>query len=556
MSVVDVPPAEVVPPVERETGSRLPRLLLWALVPVPVVLAVVEVLRSPRLNFNDYWAVLAKVADQDGGLRFSPLFDLYNEHPITLVGPVFWLDAKFFDGYNWTLGIANVVLVLILLAALVTMLPARLAGTPRAAVVAGIALMLFSSSALEYFGMGMSGMHWLLGLVPAVVALRFAHRGNTVAAVLFGVLGCFGHGSAFPVWAGLALIAWLRRDQLWRVVLPMGLGVLTLVLWLLPSRPVSYPTSALIGADTVLGTAVGMLGQVWAARSADVAFVTGTATVVLFAILLLRRVPRRPAAESTVDDPGWFGLALHVVLVAVMVGASRSRFGTGEALGPRYAMVALLGACALLVLLVLHGPRLARLNVVPLALVMGLATYAVGSAQSTAVRENYPLQPVLAVAMKVEAPSVIESMNSTTKVLPVLRALHAYPFNDSFSLGCKGYELGDLVDMSRVAELPGPVGSSKTAGAVETGPVRGDAKVFGWAVIDGKAADCVMVVDGGSVVVGGGAVGVPRADVASTTHTTGRGGWHAVAKPGVQDAVVLVGAGGRLYRVTLVVQVG
>jgi hypothetical protein len=172
------------------------------------------------------------------------------------------------------------------------------------------------------------------------------------------------------------------------------------------------------------------------------------------------------------------------------------------------------------------------------------------------VRENYPLQPVLAVAMKVEAPSIIESMNSNTKVLPVLRSLRAYPFNDSFSLGCKGYELGDPVDMSRVAELPGPVGSAKTAGAVETGPVRGDAEVFGWAVVDGEAADCVMVVDGGSTVVGGGAVGIPRADVASTTHSTGRGGWHAVAKPGVQDPVVLVGAGDRLYRITLVVQVG
>jgi hypothetical protein len=555
MSVAEAELTEVRPPVDRVSGSRLPRLLLWLLVPIPVVLALAEAIRSPRLNFNDYWAILAKVSTPEGALRTDPLLDLYNEHPITLVGPMFWLDAKFFAGLNWTLGVFNVALVLVMFLTLVSMLPARLTGTPRVAVIAGLSLLLFSSAALEYFGMGMSGLHWLLGLVPAVLALRFAHRGNTVAAVLFGILGCFGHGSAFPVWAGLALIAWLRRDQLWRMALPVGLGVLTLILWLLPSRPPSYPSATLLGADTVLGTTLAMLGQVWSARSADVAFLAGTATAALIAVLVVRVVPQRKA-ESTMDDAAWFGLALHVVLVAVMVGVSRSRFGTGEALGPRYAMVALLGACAVLVLLALRGPRLARLHVVPLALTMGIATYAVGSAQATAVRENYPMQPVLAVAMQVNAPTIIESMNSNTKVLPALRALHAYPFTENFSLGCGGYELGSVVDMSQVKELPGPVGSSKTAGAVETGPVAGDDKVFGWAVIDGKSADCVMVVDEGSVVVGGGAVGVPRADVASTTHSTGRAGWHAVAKPGTNNGVVLVRSGSQLYRITLVIKVG
>jgi hypothetical protein len=555
MSVAEAELTEVRPPVDRESGSRLPRLVLWLLVPIPVVLALAEAIRSPKLNFNDYWAILAKVSTPDGALRWDPLLDLYNEHPITLVGPLFWLDAKYFDGLNWVLGVVNVALVSVLFLTLVSMLPTRLVGTPRVAVIAGLSLLLFSSAALEYFGMGMSGLHWLVGLVPAVLALRFAHRGNTVVAVLFGVLGCFGHGSAFPVWAGLAVIAWLRRDALWRQALPVGLGILTVILWLLPSRPPSYPSATLLGADTVLGTTLAMLGQVWAARSADVAFVAGTATAALIAILLVRVVPQRDE-ESTKDDAGWFGLAVHVTLVAVMVGVSRSRFGTGEALGPRYAMVALLGACAVLVLLALRGPRIARLHVVPLALTMGIATYAVGSAQATAVRENYPMQPVLAVAMRVEAPSVIEAMNSNTRVLPVLRALHAYPFTEDFSLGCGPDELGSVVDMSQVKELPGPIGSSKTAGAVETGPVAGDNKIFGWAVIDGEAADCVMVVNEGSVVVGGGAVGVPRADVASTTHGTGRGGWHAVAKPGTDKAVVLVRSGDQLYRISLVIKVG
>ncbi|WP_367133748.1 hypothetical protein [Saccharothrix sp. HUAS TT1] len=527
------------------------RWLLLALVPVPALIALAEAVRSPRMNFNDYWAVLAKVANEDGSLRADVLLDLYNEHPITLAGPLFWLDAKFFSAYNWVLGVGNVVLVAVMLAGLVRMLPPALTGRTRLAVVVALSTLLFSSAALEYFGMGMSGLHWLVGLVPAVLAIGFAQRGQTAVAAVLAVVGCFGHGSAFPVWAALAVVAWLRRDRLWQVLLPIALGVVTVVLWLLPSRPPEYPAPTLLGADSLLSTALAMLGQVWAARDVEVAAVAGAVTVV-FALTALVRAR---LGDAPVTDSGWFGLAVHVVLVAGMVGASRARFGNGEALGPRYAMVALLGAAALLVLLVVRGPVLARRHAVPIALVFGVTAYAVGSANAAAVRANYPKQPVLAVAMRVGALSVIESMNSTPNVIPVLKSLRAYPFTEDFSLGCGPHELGSVIDMSQVGELPGPKGSAKTAGAVETGPVEGDAKVYGWAAVDGHAADCVLVVDSGSEVVGGGAVGLPRKDVVDTIHATGRAGWQVVAEPGTQGGVVLVSSGGKLYRTTLVIDV-
>ena len=552
MSTVELDPPGAEQPARQPPRRDALRWALRALVPLPALVALAEAIRSPRLNFNDYWAVLARVANADGSLRTDALFDLYNEHPVTLVGPLFWIDAKFFEAYNWVLGVGNVLLVTVMLAALVRMLPPVLAGTRRTAVVVALSTLLFSSAAMEYFGMGMSGLHWLLGLVPAVVAIGFAHRGQTVPAALVAVVGCFGHGSAFPVWVALAVVAWLRRDRLWQVLLPIGLGVVTVVLWLLPARPPSYPAPTLLGADTLLSTSLAMLGQVWAARDVEIAATAGAVT----AVFVLTTLVRARFGSAAVTDSGWFGLAVHVILVAGMVGASRARFGAFEALGPRYAMVALLGAAALLVLLVLRGPVPARRHAVPIALVFGVAAYAVGAAQAAAVRSNYPAQPALAVAMRVEALSVIESMNSTPNVLPVLRSLRAYPFTDDFTLGCGRYELGSLVDMSQVEELPGPKGSAKTAGAVETGPVRGDVKILGWAVVNGNAPDCVLVVNGGSEVVGGGAVGLPRKDVVDTVHATGRAGWHAVAEPGTHDAVVLVSSGGKLYRTTLVIDTG
>ena len=106
--------------------------------------------------------------------------------------------------------------------ALVVVLPRTLTGIARLAVIVAMSALVFSSAATEYWGIGMSGAHWLLGLAPSVVALAVAHRGHTVLAAVLGLIACFGHGAGFPVWAGLLVIAWLRREKAWRLVLPRG----------------------------------------------------------------------------------------------------------------------------------------------------------------------------------------------------------------------------------------------------------------------------------------------------------------------------------------------
>ena len=127
-----------------------------------------------------------------------------------------------------------------------------------------------------------------------------------------------------------------------------------------------------------------------------------------------------------------------------------------------------------------------------------------------------------------------------------------YPFNDDFTLGCGGPELGSRVDLASATALPPPGQDQPTAGAVETGEVKGGVEVGGWAMVAGNTPDCVLITDQGGTVVGGGAVGIPRRDVTQIVTGTGRSGWRAVAKPGTEDGVVLVASGGRLYRITTV----
>lgn len=542
--VVDVsaqPEQTELPPPDAPKKPRW-HFVLWGLVVLPGLLALGEAYRSPRLNFADYWSIVARVTTPEGGLRTGELWMLHNDHPSVLVSIAFWANARFFGGTNYGLGFACVGLTAIMLVAMISMLPRHLTGVRRIVVASGLSVLLFSSTATEYFGIGMSGMHWLLGIVPAVVALAFAHRGWTWPAVLFAVLASLGHGAGFPVWIALALVAWLRRDARWRQILPVVLGLVTFVIWLLPARPPGFAAPMLLGVDTYLGSGLAMLGQIWAGKALDLAFVGGALMVGLFVVLATGSVKQRLA-----DDAGWLGAALLSVLVALMIGLSRGKYGAMDGLSPRYAMVALVGAAALLVLSVIRWPKL---KVVPVVLVVALATYAVGNAQAGAVREKYPTQPFLAVAMLVDAKGQMARMQATPNVLPVLKSLRLYPFTDDFTLGCQGPELGDKVDLSKAAPLALPKhGEGFTSGAVEVGPVGGDALISGWASINGNAADCVLIVDQNGEVVGGGAVGIPRGDIMQFTHATGRAGWIAVAKPGTKDGAVLVVSRGAMYKV-------
>lgn len=512
------------------------KALVWgALAAVPVVAMVFEVVRAPRLHFLDYWNILSHVTNADGSLDLAGLFTLHNQHPTATPGLLFWLDGHLTGGSNVAVGLFNVVLAAAAVLALRFMLPADLDGTKKGALTVAFSFLLFSSGALEMFGMGMSGASWLLGLVPAVFAMLFAHRGNTVAAIVLGVVANLGHGTAFAVWPALALVAWLRGDAWWRVLAPLGTLVALVVGWLaLPSPPEPSYAGGELGFDTWLAVVAGTLSPLRLADGSPVALAVGGVVAVVLVAFVLLAVRERPTRR----DAGWVGLGTHMLGAAAMIGFTRFDYGPTIGLTTRYATLSGLATCAVLALVVLRRPTFSPVRVAVGACVVAVATFAAGSLEAATVRNQYPNQQLLAVAMRVGADDVVETKRIDPAHVRVAEQAGFYPFTDDFELGC-GVRLGQR--LSRIGT---------GVGDVDTGPVVGDAELRGWALVDGHRADCVFVVDGAGTVVGGGITGVARPDVPEEERTSEqRSGWAAVAEPSVDDASIVVSSGGRYYRI-------
>ncbi|SDN27604.1 hypothetical protein [Allokutzneria albata] len=508
--------------------------VLSAVAVLPVLVTIFEVLRSPRLNFADYWWFVEGATHPDGSLDPAGLLKQHNGHPTFIPRLVFWAEARYLGGNNHALGLLTVVLSLVVLVVLHRMLPRDLSTTNRFALTAAFSFLLFGSRELELYGVGVTGATWLLMAVPGVLALLYAHRGQTVRAMIAVAVACACFGAGFALWPVIALIAWLRRDALWQIVAPLVVLVVAGGAWALTFETDSLQSPHPLGPENYLSVLTGTLGQQWAYKHADFAVVAGAVIGVLLFCLIAVALKRRDA-----ETAAWIGLGLWGVLIGVMIAITRVGSGVEVALAGRFALAPVLATAAVLVLLAVYKPGL---PVLACSLVVCVATYALGTHLATAVRALYFDQRVLEVAMHVGANKTITELGSTPAVVSRLKGMRSYPFNDAFGIGC-GTRLGAKVGALR--EL--------STGAVDSGPVTGDAKISGWAMVDGRPVDCVLVVDGAGIVQGGGAVGMPRPDVQGALQTRqARLGWRAVAIPGIAGASVVVGSGGVLYRLPTV----
>ncbi|MFB9906524.1 hypothetical protein [Allokutzneria oryzae] len=524
------------------SGKRV-AVALSAVAALPVVVMIFEVLRSPRLQFADYWWFVAGATHPDGRLDPAGLLLQHNGHPTFIPRLLFWAEARFLGGDNRTLGLLTVVLSLVVLVVLHRMLPKELSTTSRFALTAAFSFLLFGSRELELYGVGVTGATWLLMAVPGVLALFHAQRGRTVPAMICVAVACLCFGAGFALWPVIALIAWLRRDALWQLVAPLVVLVVAGGAWALTFETDSLQSPYPLGPENYLSVVAGTLGQQWSYKYSDFAVLAGAVIAValfsLIALSLRQRLGERERSPEVVRDSGWIGLGLWGVLIGVMIALTRVGSGVDVALAGRFALAPMLTTAALLVLVAVRGPGL---PVLALSMAVCVATYVLGTHLATAVRNLYFDQKVLEIAMHVGADKTIAELQSTPDVVGRLKGMGSYPFTRGFSPGC-GTTLGAKVGPLR--EL--------TTGAVDSGPIAGDAKISGWAMVDGRQVDCVLVVDGAGIVQGGGAVGMPRPDLPGTIQTRqARLGWRAVAVPGIGDASVVVGSGGLLYRLPAV----
>jgi hypothetical protein len=209
----------------------------------------------------------------------------------------------------------------------------------------------------------------------------------------------------------------------------------------------------------------------------------------------------------------------------------------------RYVIIASLITCALLTLIVLHRPQWPLWRVITVAVMLGLTTHALGGAKADNVHRAYTPLTLAATALRIDAPAVLDTLHIQRDAAPAARALGAYPFNGTFTLGCHGPELGQHLNTSAAPELPTPTAAGPTHGTITSAPSR-DALITGWATINGAPPDCILITDPTGTIIGGGITALPSTAAPGAPDGTA---WQAVAPPGTSPINVFALQNGSLY---------
>lgn len=524
---------------EQETAApaaRRSRLAtaLEALALLPAIAMIVEVTRSPRLQMLDYWDVLLRIMNPDGSFHPSGLLFLQNEHPLAVPSFLYWLDARVFAGDNRVLGYVVVLIAALTVLVLRAALPRTIAPIGRAALVVAVSALIFSPHGLHNFAIAMSGTAWLLANLFAVTALLLAVRGRWWPAWLAGLLACLSYGTGFPVWIALAVIAAVRKEPLWRRVLPLGVLAAVIVSWM-SLRPDVNPGGAPANdIGTLMFRFFTVVGHLWTEKDAGVAAIAGVAIVAAYAVLLTVRTARTPELAF------WWALAAHGVLCSGMIALARMDFGADQGLSGRYTSLSTLASVPLLVIVASVvrdlAPRHAtRLSVV--AVGVGVLGFTLGSPVAQSVRSALRETPVQAVAMRSGvADSLGYRMPPSEKLTPTLSRIGHYPYSADFTLGCGGPELGSKIDLDTASALPPTPGADSNvpqrAGWIDSAEKRRDAvMVRGWATGGEAAVRCVVVTDSTGTVTGGGMANLQRPDVRASLRWAGLDTGFVVAAP-------------------------
>lgn len=526
--------------------------LIELLALIPFVTTLIEVARSPRLQFLDYWWVLARITFADGSVNLPNVRGLQNEHPLIVPSLLYWLDAKLFDGDNRALGVLVVLVAGITVLALRAALPKALSPVVRASMVFGTSLLVFSLHGLHNYSRSMSGIAWLGANLLVVAALLFAVRGKWVPAWAAALVACITYGTAFPVWPALALVATMNGESRWRRLAPLGMGAVVILTWLaVNERGVAPGTQPANDLGTLIFRYLTVLGHLWTAENAAIAVFAAVALLAVYAVLLGNQVARGPELRF------WWALAVHALLACGMIAMARIDYGAEAGLFSRYTSISVLASLPALVILLVVLHRRFRKHAYKLAIgavAAGLLGYALGATTAGIIRAENQLHALQGVAMRLNMANAFETLNwplpPSASLTPRLRALDHYPFTEDFTLGCGGVELGSKLDQDKLIELPTPEEhrSGELTGDVVRADVRTGASLFyGWVSEWRDPSRCVVLIDAEGKVTGGGVVQLRPAGLPPGLEHIPAGSGFAVLGPTERgDRIVVIRAGGAM----------
>jgi hypothetical protein len=432
------------------------------------------------------------------------------------------------------------------------MLPQQLSSTTRGALTAAMTWLLFSSHATELWLQSTNGISWVPAVTFCTVAIACAHRGRLALASGAAVLGCLSFGAALPIWFAIAVIIWLRKESRLRVAIPAAAGIVVVGAWWLtkPTGTQSGATAA-FDPDGRLSVIAAAVGGLWSVDVAVLAVISGGLTITLLTLLVGRTLADH--RHRTVNgDAGWLGLTLYALALALMLALGRTTTnvpGGNVGLISRYVLVAALATTALVVLIAVHRPQWSQRYLAAVLVALSLITHAIGGGKADLVHRSYTPLNLAAIALRVDAPAALEALHIQRAAAPAAHALQAYPFNNAFTLGCHGPELGSHLDLATAQPLTDK-GAGIAHGALDAPATDPGAITTGWASINGTPPDCVLITDQTGTVTGGGISGLPLTAAQTATAAPGATAWQATAGPTSGPLAVLAVRGGHLYRIS------
>jgi hypothetical protein len=529
------------------TDNRIARAV-ELLAALPAIATLLEIAAGQRLQYTDYWYVLLRITDADGSLYVPGMRVLQNEHPLMLPSVLYWLDARLTGGDNRVLGYLVVVIAAVTVVLLRAALPKTLPPLLRAGIVVAASALVFSPHGLHNFVRAMSGSAWLTANLLVIGALLLAYRGRWWLAWFVGLLACMSYGTAFAVWPAFALMATIAREKWWRRLLPLGVGLVVVLVWLGLKPAVDPGGQPADDLASLLYTLFAVIGHLWTAETAALAVLAGVVVVAVYAWL---------ATTTEARDPGlrlWWALGCHAFVASGMIAAARIDFGSDFGLSSRYTSLSVLMAVPAIVLtaFVAHrrfGDRATKLTIVVLAL--GLLGYTLGSPTAATIRAQNAEHQLQAVALRAGIGDAYGAvLPPTRELVPRLEAMGHYPFSDDFTLGCGGPELGSVLDNSRMLALP-PAGARNPrspVGSVDAVEQKNDGVIVrGWATGVDDPVRCAVVVDTTGRITGGGLTRLSRPDVtAGLAGIPADVGFSVIAPSDQADRVVVILSSGEM----------
>lgn len=509
--------------VRQSLGDGRAARLVELLALLPALAMTIEVSRAPQLQMLDYWHVLLRITNPDGSLNLLGTRHLQNEHPLVLPSLFYWLDARIFDGDNRVLGYLTVVFALLTVLLLRAALPTSLPPMVRACTVVAGSAMAYSLHGLHNFALGMSGTAWLLANLLVVAALLLGMRGQWWAAWFAGLLASISYGTGFAVWPAFFVLATLNRDRWWKRLMPVGIGLVVAILWLLARPGVNPGATPASDPGTLLFTFLTVVGHLWTAGLVPgIAAIAGMGILLGYVGLLTTRAARSNHLRF------WWALACHGLLASAMIGLARIDFGTDFGLSSRYASLSMLCSLPLLVILTSTvasvvrrrgTPRLTTPRIAIVVLAVGLLGFVLGAPSAASVRSALREVPLQAVAMRAGVNDALGNrLPPDAKLNPRLEAMGHYPFSEDFTLGCGGPEFGDKLDRAAMSPLPAADTRDKHAPAgwqdgLEEREKGTAVLIRGWAYSMDDPVKCAVYVDSSGTITGGGQYHQRRPDV-------------------------------------------